>query len=78
MLFTQGLYAQNQSQDILNQGESAAKAILANLDTPPPNVKADHWAKLRPQLELLAHVIWAGSRCSARTGMRRRPSTKRL
>ncbi len=55
MLFTQGLYAQNQSQDILNQGESAAKAILANLDTPPPNVKADDWAKLRPQLELLAH-----------------------
>ncbi len=55
MLFTQGLYAQNQTPDVLDQGDKAAKAILENLDTPPPNVKADDWAKLRPQLELLAH-----------------------
>lgn len=55
MLFTQGLYAQSQTPDVLDQGEKAAKAILENLDTPPPNVKADDWAKLRPQLELLAH-----------------------
>ena len=31
-----------------SDGEKAAKAILENLDTPPPNVAADQWAKLRP------------------------------
>jgi tetratricopeptide (TPR) repeat protein len=55
MLFTQGLYSQSQTPDVLDQGEKAAKAILDNLDTPPPNVKAEDWAKLKPQLELLAH-----------------------
>jgi tetratricopeptide (TPR) repeat protein len=56
MLFTQGLYTQNQSPDVLDQGEKAAKAILENIDTPPPNVKAEDWAKLRPSIEELAHV----------------------
>jgi hypothetical protein len=56
MLFTQGLYAQNQSPDVLDQGDKAAKAVLENLDTPPPNVAADQWAKLRPAVELLAHT----------------------
>jgi tetratricopeptide (TPR) repeat protein len=55
MLYTQALYGQNQSPDILDQGDKAAKSILANLDAPPPNVKAEDWAKLKPQLELLAH-----------------------
>jgi tetratricopeptide (TPR) repeat protein len=55
MLFTQGLYSQSQTPDVLDQGEKAAKAILDSLDTPPPNVKAEDWAKLRPQVELLAH-----------------------
>jgi tetratricopeptide (TPR) repeat protein len=56
MLFTQGLYTQNQSPDVLDQGEKAAQAILAGIDTPPPNVTAEQWAKLRPDIELLAHV----------------------
>ena len=55
MLFTIGLYSQNQSADVLDQGEKAAQAILATLDTPPPGVAADAWAKLRPDLELLAN-----------------------
>lgn len=55
MLFTIGLYSQNQSADVLDQGEKAAQAILASLDTPPPGVAADAWAKLRPDLELLAN-----------------------
>ncbi len=55
MYFTIPLYAQNQSPDILSDGEMAAKAVLANLGTPPPNVKAEDWDKLKPQLELLAH-----------------------
>ena len=55
MLFTQPLYTQNQSPDILDAGEKAAKAILENIGTPPPNVTADQWAKLRPDVEVLAH-----------------------
>ncbi len=38
MLFTLPLYGQNQSQDILDEGEKAAKGILESLDTPPPGV----------------------------------------
>jgi tetratricopeptide (TPR) repeat protein len=56
MYFTQGLYGQNQSPEILDQGEKAAQAVLANIDMPPPGVAADQWAKLRPDVELLAHV----------------------
>ncbi len=62
MYVTQGLYTQNQSPDVLDQGEKAAQAILAGIDTPPPNVTADQWAKLRPDVELLAHrnLGWIG------------------
>ncbi len=56
MYFTQALYSQTRSADALESGEKAAKAILASIDTPPPNVTADQWAKLRPDIELLAHV----------------------
>jgi tetratricopeptide (TPR) repeat protein len=56
MYFTQALYGQSQSPDILDQGEKAAQAILAGIDAPPPGVAADQWAKLRPDVELLAHV----------------------
>jgi len=56
MYFTQSLYAANQSADVLDQGEKAASTILANINTPPPNVTDDQWKGLRPQVELLAHV----------------------
>jgi tetratricopeptide (TPR) repeat protein len=56
MYFTQALYSQTKSADALSDGEKAAQAILASIDTPPPNVKAEDWAKLRPDVELLAHV----------------------
>ncbi|MGP0070465.1 MAG: tetratricopeptide repeat protein [Bryobacteraceae bacterium] len=55
MLFTQPLYGQNQSPDILDLGEKAAKSVLDSLDTPPPGVAADQWSKLRPQVEVMAH-----------------------
>ncbi len=55
MLFTQPLYGQNQTPAILDDGEKAAKAILENIDMPPPNVAAAQWEKLRPAVELLAH-----------------------
>jgi len=56
MYFTQLLYAANQSPDVLDQGERAAKTILENINTPPPNVTEEQWKTLRPQVELLAHV----------------------
>jgi tetratricopeptide (TPR) repeat protein len=56
MYFTQALYGQNQSADVLDQGEKASQAILASIDTPPPGVTAEQWAKLRPDVELMAHV----------------------
>src|SRR3982074_2367700 len=34
MLFTQPLYLANQSPDVLDQGEKAAKTILENINTP--------------------------------------------
>ena len=56
MYFTQALYGQSQSPDILDQGDKAAQAILAGIDMPPPGVAEAQWAKLRPDVELLAHV----------------------
>ena len=55
MLFTLPLYGQIQSPDTLDEGEKAAQAILASLDTPPPGVDAAQWPNLRPQVELMAH-----------------------
>lgn len=56
MYFTQPLYGQSQSPDALDQGEKASNTILSSIDTPPPNVAPEQWAKLRPDIELLAHV----------------------
>jgi tetratricopeptide (TPR) repeat protein len=56
MYFTQSMYGANQSPEILDQGEKAASTIVANVGTPPPNVKDEDWAKLRPDVELMAHV----------------------
>ena len=57
MYFTQPLFAANPTQtDILDQGVKAANAILANINTPPPNVTTEQWMKLRPDIELMAHV----------------------
>src|SRR5262249_27912346 len=56
MFFMQALYAQNQAPDVLDQGEKASTTILANINTPPPNVTEEQWKKVRPEFELLAHV----------------------
>jgi hypothetical protein len=56
MFYTQPLYGAVQSTETLDQGEKAASAILASIGTPPPNVKDEDWAKLRPDVELMAHV----------------------
>lgn len=55
MVFTIPLYSQNQSPEILDEGDKAAKGVLMSLDTPPPGVAADQWSKLRPQVEVMAH-----------------------
>jgi tetratricopeptide (TPR) repeat protein len=55
MLFTQPLYGQSQTPAILDDGEKAAKTILANIEMPPPNVAAAQWATLRPAVEVMAH-----------------------
>jgi tetratricopeptide (TPR) repeat protein len=54
MLLTRNLYASQPS--ILEDGEKASKALLAGIESPPPGVAADQWAKLRPPIEVLAHV----------------------
>ena len=56
MFFTRGVYAANPQPDVLDRGESAATAILAGIDTPPPSATAEQWKSLRPQVENLAHV----------------------
>lgn len=56
MFYTQALYGAVQSPETLDQGEKAASFLLANIGTPPPNVKDEDWAKLRPAVELMAHV----------------------
>jgi len=54
--FTQALAGQNPTPEVLDQGESAAKALLANLDKIPPNFTEEQWRNQRPQIEALAHT----------------------
>ena len=54
--FTQALAGNNPTPDVLDQGESAAKTLLANIDTAPANFTADQWKAQRPQVEELAHT----------------------
>ncbi|MBZ5608662.1 MAG: hypothetical protein LAP38_10415 [Acidobacteriia bacterium] len=54
--FTQALAGNSPTPDVLNQGKSAAGALIANIDTPPQNFTADQWKAQRPQVEELAHT----------------------
>jgi tetratricopeptide (TPR) repeat protein len=56
MFYTRALAASNPAPDILDQGEKAAKAILDNINTPPPNVTEDQWKTARTDVENLAHT----------------------
>src|SRR6202007_1202852 len=56
MLLTRSLYGASQQPAILDDGEKTSKAILASIDTAPEGVTAEQWAKLRPDVELLAYV----------------------
>lgn len=55
MYFTRALAGNNPTPEVLDQGEKAASAFLANIDTPPPNVTAEQWKGARPGVETLGH-----------------------
>ena len=55
MYFTRVLAGANPTPEVLDQGDKAAAGILANIDTPPPNVTADQWKGARAGVETLAH-----------------------
>ena len=54
--FTQAVAGQTPPADVLDQGEKAANALLANLDKAPPNFTEEQWKTQRPQVEALAHT----------------------
>jgi tetratricopeptide (TPR) repeat protein len=56
MFFTRALAGSNPTPEVLDQGDKAAKAILENINTPPPNVTEDQWKTARTDVENLAHT----------------------
>jgi tetratricopeptide (TPR) repeat protein len=54
-LLTRALYDGTQAS-VLDDGQNAATTLLSVLDTPPAGVDADKWAKLRPDIERVAHL----------------------
>jgi tetratricopeptide (TPR) repeat protein len=56
MFLTQSLYGAGQQPAVLADGQKAAEALLAGIETPPPGVTAEQWAKLRPGVEALSHT----------------------
>lgn len=56
MFFTRALAGTNPTPEILDQGDKAAKAIIENINTPPPNVTEDQWKTARTDVENLAHT----------------------
>ncbi len=56
MYFTRALAGNDPTPEVLDQGEKAATALLANIDTPPPNVTPEQWKGARPPMEALGHT----------------------
>ncbi len=57
MYFTQALAGTGTpSPEVLDQGEKAANSILANINTPPPNVTEDAWKVARKDVEAMVHT----------------------
>ena len=52
--FTRALGGSNPTPEVLDQGEKAANAILANINKIPPNFTEEQWKSQRPQIETLA------------------------
>jgi hypothetical protein len=55
MYFTRALAGNNPTPDVLDQGEKATTALLANIDAAPPNVTEAQWKGARTPVETLAH-----------------------
>jgi tetratricopeptide (TPR) repeat protein len=56
MYFTRALVGDKPTPELLDQGEKATTALLANIDTPPPNVTPEQWKGARPPVEALGHT----------------------
>jgi tetratricopeptide (TPR) repeat protein len=56
MFYTRQLAGDHPTPEILDQGDKAAKAILDNINTPPPNVTEEQWKTARTDVENLAHT----------------------
>src|SRR5229473_3716518 len=54
--FTRPLAGNNPTPDVLDQGDKAANALLADINTAPPNVTEDQWKTQKPQIEELGHT----------------------
>ncbi len=56
MVLTRILYTGTETA-VLDDGEKAAQALLADIANPPAGVAADQWAKLRPAVEEATHTV---------------------
>jgi tetratricopeptide (TPR) repeat protein len=56
MSLTRAVAGDKPTPDVLDQGEKATTALLANIDTPPPGVAADKWQGARTPVEALGHT----------------------
>lgn len=56
MSLTRPVAGDKPTPDVLDQGEKATNALLANIDTPPPGVAADKWQGARAPVEALGHT----------------------
>jgi tetratricopeptide (TPR) repeat protein len=56
MYYTRALVGDKPTPELLDQGEKASTALLANIDTPPPNVTPEQWKGARPPMEALGHT----------------------
>jgi class 3 adenylate cyclase len=55
-ILVEALAGNNPTPEILAQGEKAATALLASVDTPPPNFTPEQWKSQRPKMEELGHT----------------------
>ncbi len=84
MFYTRALAGNNPTPEVLDQGEKAAKAIVDNINTPPPNVTEAQWKTARTDVEILAHITlgwidmqrkdWEGSEAEFQKTMQINPN----
>lgn len=85
MFYTRALAGSNPTPDVLDQGEKAANAIVAHIDTPPPNVTQAQWDSAKKDVENLAHTTlgwiamqrknWEGSESEFQKSLQLNPNS---